>query len=210
MNLKIAAAALLIACSGLPAAALAQSQPSAPNYTHDPREVKAGEYVLDSAHGKITWVINHQGYSSFVGHFTGVKANLTYDASNVSKMALSVTVDINNVATLVPELDEHLKTPDFFDAAKFPAATFKATRFQKTGAKTAKVTGELTLHGVTKPFTMEVSFNQAGSDPFEKQYRVGFTGKGVLKRSDYGMKQFLPAIGDSVALEMEGEFVEAR
>jgi polyisoprenoid-binding protein YceI len=109
-----------------------------------------------------------------------------------------------------PALDTHLKSPDFLDVAKFPTATFKATAVKPTGERTADVTGDLTLHGVTKPVTFQATFTRGGMNPVDRNsYRLGFQGKTVIKRSDWGIKAYVPAISDEVTLEIDAEFKAA-
>ena len=178
--------------------------------TQSPSEVRAGTYVIDPAHSKITWSLNHFGFSTYVGQFSGVAATLKLDPKAPDASDLQVTVDTASVGTLNPALDTHIKSPDFLDAAKFPQATFKATSVKVTGERTADITGDLTLHGVTRPVVVQATFNQAGASPADKKYSLGFAGKAVLKRSDFGIKTYVPYIGDDVTLQIEAEFKEAN
>lgn len=176
--------------------------------TKVPAEVQAGTYKLDASHGKITYKINHLGFSTYVGQFTGVDATLTLDPANPSASTLTASVPISGHDDTSPGLKTHLQTPDFFDAAQFPTATFvaKTITVDSDDATEADVVGDLTLHGVTKPVTLEVKFNQAGA--MRGAYRVGFDGETTIKRSEFGMSYGLPAIGDEVELHIEGEFVK--
>lgn len=186
--------------------------------THDPAAVKSGDYALDPDHGKITFSVVHMGYSIYQGQFTGVHAKLHLDAAHPSASTLDATVPVAGIATGNPKLDEHLKTPDFFDLAKFPEVTFHATRIERTGPKTARITGELTLLGATHPVTLEAEFLQAGKNPFLGAYQVGFAAHGELKRSEWGMGKYtsvpnLPGfapVSDEVKLQFEGEFKAAQ
>jgi len=177
-------------------------------FTKVPTEVQAGTYALDSSHGKITWSVNHLGFSTYTGQFSGVSAELTIDPANPSAATLSATVPISGLDDTSPGLKTHLQTPDFFDAAQFPTATFVATSISVDASDPteADVVGNLTLHGVTKPVTLDVKFNQAGA--MRGAYRLGFDGETTIKRSEFGMAYGLPAIGDEVELHIEGEFVK--
>ncbi len=179
-------------------------------FVTDPALVKAGAYVLDPDHGKITWSISHLGFSTYRGQFTGVEAKLTADPKAPEKSTLTVTVAMDSVGTLNPELDKHLQSPEFFDVAKFPTATFKATKVAVTGKDTGTITGDLTLHGVTKPVTLQATFHQAGLFPMDKKYRMGFDAQATIKRSDFGIDAYLPLLGDTVTLDIEAEFVKAE
>lgn len=178
--------------------------------TQNPVEVQAGTYKLDASHGKITWSVKHLGFSTYVGQFTNVSADLTLDPANPSASTLSATVPIADVSPDSDGLKNHLQTPDFFDAAQFPTATFKATAIvvDKDDASQADVTGDLTIRGVTRPVTLEVQFNQAGPS-MGGAYRVGFDGETTIKRSDFGVSYGLGVgLGDDVKLHIEGEFVK--
>ncbi|MFC5342593.1 YceI family protein [Brevundimonas staleyi] len=177
--------------------------------TRVPAEVQAGTYKLDPGHGKITWQVNHLGFSTYVGQFINVSADLTLDPANPSASTLTATVPLTDVAPNDDGLKRHLQTPDFFDTAQFPIATFVATSIvvDEDDATEAEVTGNLTLHGVTRPVTLEVEFNQAGPS-MGNTYKVGFDGKATIRRSEFGMSYGLPAIGDEVELHIEGEFVK--
>ena len=134
---------------------------------------------------------------------------LKIDPANLAATELLVTIDANQVGTLSDALDKHLKSPDFLDTAKFPAATFKATRVARTGDRTADITGDLTLHGVTKPVVLNATFNQAGVNFVDKTYSLGFDAKGVIKRSEFGITGYVPAISDEVTLHVAAEFKAA-
>jgi polyisoprenoid-binding protein YceI len=177
--------------------------------TRNPAEVQAGTYKLDAEHGKITWSVNHLGFSTYYGQFINVAADLTIDPANPSASTLTATVPLADVAPNSDGLKRHLQTPDFFDTAQFPTATFVATSIvvDPEDAAEAKVTGDLTLHGVTRPVTLDVEFNQAGPS-MGNTYKVGFDGEATIKRSEFGMTYGLPAIGDEVELHIEGEFVK--
>lgn len=177
--------------------------------TRIPAEVQAGTYKLDPSHGKITWAINHLGFSTYRGQFTNVSADLTLDPANPSASTLTASVPLADVDPADDALKAHLQTPDFFDVAQFPTASFVATAIvvDSDDATEADVTGNLTLHGVTRPVTLEVQFNQAGP-AMGGAYKVGFDGETTIKRSEFGITTYLPALGDEVELHIEGEFVK--
>jgi polyisoprenoid-binding protein YceI len=190
------AAALMLSTAGA-----AQAQ-----LTTSPAAVQAGTYKLDPAHGKITWSITHFGFSTYVGQFAHVDATLKVDPKALGATALDVTIDNNSLGTLNAALDTHLKSKDFLDVAAFPTAIFHATKVTSTGEKTADIAGDLTLHGVTKPVVVHATFYQAGVNPIDKKYELGFAGSAEILRSEFGIKSYLPAISDKVTLTMEAEF----
>lgn len=177
--------------------------------TKVPSEVQSGDYRLDPEHGKITWSVDHLGFSTYVGQFVKVQAELKLDSANPSASTLTATIPLTDVASNSDGLNKHLQTADFFDTANHPVATFRSTRIvvDAEDRDEAKVYGDLTLRGVTRPVVMEVEFNQAG--PTRGGYKAGFDGEATIKRSDFGITFGLPALGDEVKLHIEGEFVMA-
>ena len=188
------------------ALALAVGAPASAQTAAAPAQVQAGAYKLDADHGKITWSVNHFGFSTYIGQFATVNATLKLDPKNLGATVLDATIDTNSLGTLNAALDKHVKSPEFLDVAKFPTATFKATKVTQTGDKTADIAGDLTLHGVTKPVVVQAVFNQAGPNPIMKTYQLGFAGTAKIKRSDFGITTYVPAIGDEVTLTIEAEF----
>ncbi|SFS51338.1 YceI family protein [Brevundimonas viscosa] len=175
--------------------------------TRVPAEVQAGSYKLDPAHGKITWSVDHLGFSTYVGQFVNVQADLTLDPANPANSRLTATIPLTEVDSNSDGLDAHLQTPDFFDTANHPVATFvsRSVAVDSDAPSEATVVGDLTLRGVTRPVTMEVEFNQAGQSM--GAYKAGFDGEATIRRSDFGINFALPALGDEVKLHIEGEFV---
>ncbi|MET0258285.1 MAG: YceI family protein, partial [Methylobacterium sp.] len=200
----IPALALAALLAGIPVAAWAQAEPAGP--TTDPTQVKPGRYRLDPAHGKITWSLSHLGYSTYYGQITGVSGEATLDPRDPAKSRLSVVIDTASVNGLNDKLNAHLKTPDFFDVQTFPQATYVSTSIEPTSPTTARVNGELTIKGITRVVSFDATFNQAGINPVDKAYSVGFDGRAVIRRSDFGISAFLPILGDEVQLRLEGEF----
>ncbi|WP_394268821.1 YceI family protein [Qipengyuania sp.] len=196
---------ILIAVAGaavLSTTAIAQGD----GLTQNPVEVRSGDYVLDASHGKITWSVDHMGFSTYVGQFTDVEAKLDLDTANPAASSLEAVVQTDSVGTLNDQLDAHLKTADFFDTAKYPTARFEATSIRLTDRDSAEVTGNLTMRGITRPIVFAADFNQAGMSPVDKKYTLGFDGRALIKRSDFGMQYGLPMLGDEVTLHLEAEF----
>ena len=176
--------------------------------TKVPSEVQAGAYKLDPDHGKITWSVNHLGFSTYTGQFVNVAADLTLDSANPSASSLTATIPLTDVDPNNDALKGHLQTADFFDTANHPTATFvsRSVTVDSDDANEATVVGDLTLRGVTKPVTIEVEFNQAGA--VRGAYKAGFDGEATIKRSEFGItfgQQM--GLGDEVKLHIEGEFV---
>lgn len=195
------AAALAVASVAIPASA--QQSP----FTSNPADVKSGSYTLDASHGKITWSVNHLGFSTYVGQFHDVAATLVLDVKNPSASKLDATIAMKSAGTFSQGLDKHLQTADFFDSTNHPTARFVATKITLTDARTARIEGQLTLRGITKPVTMQARFNQAGVNPVSKLYTIGFDGEATIKRSDFGVNYAVPFVSDDVKLSLEAEFI---
>ena len=176
--------------------------------TQAPAEVQAGTYKLDPDHGKVTWSVDHLGFSTYVGQFVNAQADLVLDPANPSASRLTATIPLTEVDTNSDGLDAHLQTADFFDTANHPVATFvsRIVTVDAGDPSDATVVGDLTLRGVTRPVTMAVEFNQAGPS-MGGAYRAGFDGEATIKRSDFGVDYALPVLGDEVTLHIEGEFI---
>jgi polyisoprenoid-binding protein YceI len=117
-----------------------------------------------------------------------------------------VTIPVDSVLTTVPKLTGELKGEKWFDAAKYPTAEFKSTKITLAGAASAIISGTLTLHGVTKPITLQAHLVGAGVNPIDKAYTVGFAATGTIKRSEFGVSTFVPYVGDDVRLTVAGAF----
>lgn len=153
-----------------------------------------------------SWSVDHMGFSTYVGQFTDVSATLDLNVANPSASRLTAIVKTDSVGSFKQALDTHLKSADFLDTAKHPTARFQATRIRMIDAESAEITGNLTLRGVTKPIVMAANFNQAGVNPVDQKYTVGFDGHTRIKRSDFGISYGLPLLGDDVTLHLEAEF----
>jgi len=164
----------------------------------------ADTYKLDPTHTAIVFHINHFGFSNPSGKFMNVDGAVVLDQQNPAASKLNVTIPIATIDTDVPKLDEHLKSKEFFDAATYPTATFVSTKVDVTGKDTAIVHGTLTLHGISKPVDLNVQLNKIGEN-FMKQPTAGFSASAVIKRSDFGITTYLPALGDEVRLDIESE-----
>jgi polyisoprenoid-binding protein YceI len=148
------------------------------------------------------------GFTTWYGDFTHITGTLTIDPKNIQAASLNISIPVDSITTTNATLDGELKSPAWFDPAKYPTITFKSTKVVQTGTGSADVTGDLSFHGVTKPETLQVTFNASGVNFLSKQYTIGFNATGELKRSDFNMKIFLPALGDDVSLIISAAFVQ--
>ncbi len=209
----MAGAALLLSVS-FASAADAPASRNVRNY--DPAQVQSGTYVGDTEHTRVMWLVSHHGYSHFFGLFPKIDATLTLDAKNPEKSSLKAVVDLNTLGTMVTPstgndtFTKILKSDQVFDMAKYPTATFQSTKLVLTAKNKATVTGNLTMRGVTKPATMDVTFNQSGEGP-TPGYRIGFDGTMTLHRLDWGVgAALMGSIGTDVTLTIESEFVRPK
>jgi polyisoprenoid-binding protein YceI len=166
---------------------------------------KPGSYKVESYHTQVGFSISHFGFTNYSGLFSGATGSLQLDPAKLGTSKLDISIPVDSVTTTVSKLTDELKGDQWFDTAKFPKATFVSTRVVPT-AEGATVTGNFTLHGITKPVVLHVRFIGAGVNPIDKAYTVGFEATGTIKRSDFGVKTYLPAVGDEVQLSIAGAF----
>lgn len=165
----------------------------------------ADNYVLDGDHTNVIFFVDHLGFSTMEGEFDDVQGSFVFDHEDVTKSSVAVTIKTASVDTDVVALDDHLRSPDFFDAEQFPDITFTSSAITKTGEKTAQITGDLNMHGVTKPVTLDVTFNREGENPNTSMYVTGFSATTSLTRSDFGIKTYVPYVGDQIDIRIEVE-----
>lgn len=198
----------LLPLAVLSGSALAQA-PTGPA-SHDPASVQAGSYKVDPNHTQVTFGVSHMGFSEYRGRFTGVEGTLQIDPHHVAATRLDVDVPVSSVSTTSAKLDGELKSADWLDAGKYPQMRYRSIKVTPIGAGRARIEGELTLHGVIHPVTLQARFVGAGVDPIAKVYTVGFEATGSLERSAFGVKTYVPLIGDKVDLTLAGSFQKAE
>ena len=216
--LPLAIAAAVAACSkpaepaatAAPAdaavAASVEAAPAAPAIT-----AVSGTYQLDPTHTDVLAQWTHFGFSQPSAHFGISDGTLVYDAADVAKSSVQVTLPITGIDTFVDKLDEHLQSAEFFDVGKFPNATFKSTSVAAAGTNKLTVTGDLTIKDVTKPVTLDVTLNGAGEHPMLKKQAIGFSATATIKRTDFGVGAYAPNVSDDVQLRIttEGTLADA-
>jgi polyisoprenoid-binding protein YceI len=179
-----------------------------------PADVPAGSYILDKSHASLVFRVNHLGFSHYTARFTGFDAKLAFDpanpaASGVEAVVDPATLDLDNPP---PGFKEALLSAQWLDSAAFSKMTFRSNKVEVTAANAARITGDFTLHGVTKPIVLETAFNGGyRGHPMDPHARIGFSAKGVLKRSDFGITIGVPAPGSKMGVSDEVEFtIEAE
>jgi polyisoprenoid-binding protein YceI len=164
-------------------------------------------YKLDPNHTLVLATWSHFGFSHPVANFGQADGTVVYDADNVSASSVEVTLPLAGLNSFVPDFDEHLRSADFFDAAKYPNVTFKSTKVESAGAGKLKVTGDLTIKGQSKPVTLDVTINKAGVQPLAKREALGIDATAKVKRSDFGVDKFVPNVSDEVTLQITSEAI---
>ncbi|MBB6124805.1 YceI family protein [Sphingobium subterraneum] len=187
------------------AALVAQAGAPATPGAADPARVTGGTYAVDPGHTQVLFAYNHMGITNNVGVIAMPTGSLTLDPKKPADAKVSISFPVANIRTGIAKLDEHLMSAQFFDAAKFPNATFESTSVKIDGTD-ADITGNLTIHGVTKPVTLDASFVGAGTNPMSKKEMIGFSATAAIKRSDFGLGMAVPMVGDAVELKIVAEF----
>lgn len=168
------------------------------------------EWALDSSHSRLGFSVSHLVVSSVSGRFKQFSGKVELDEANLTKSQVDITIKADSIDTDDPKRDEHLRSPDFFDAKKFPTLNFRSSKITKVGGKKYKVAGDLTIHGVTKPVTLDAELSEPIKNPWGKVVRsVKMSGK--IKRGDFGLtwNKSLDAggvvVGDEVTLDIQAE-----
>jgi polyisoprenoid-binding protein YceI len=171
----------------------------------------ATTYTLESDYTQGVFRWNHLGFSSPAAQFAQGQGTLEFDATDPTRASVTVTIPLSTLYTGVAGLDEDFRSTDFFDTAKFPTATFRSTQVQRGVMKDQlKVTGDLSLHGVTKSVTLDVTIVKIGTNPRTSLPTVGFDGMTTLKRSDFGLGKYVPQVSDEIELHVISQAVEAK
>ena len=168
--------------------------------------VKAGDYKVEGNHTQVEFSVLHFGFTDFSGLFAGASGTLKLDPAQISASKLEVTIPMQSVITTVSKLNDELKGEKWFDVAKFPSATFSSTKVSSTSKGELLISGNLTLHGVTKPVLLHARLVGAGVNPLDKAYTIGFEATGTVKRSEFGVSTYVPAVSDDVRLTIAGAF----
>ena len=198
-------AATLIATVAVPAIAQIATTPQQPGQPAAAR-VAAGTYQVDAPHTQVTWEVNHMGFSMLQGQFGASGGSITIDPKKPAQTKVDVTFAIDQLSVTSEQFAHHLKSGDFFDAAANPTARFVSTSVTPRGPSRAVLNGNLTIKGVTKPVTLDVTFVGAGTNPMSKKVNFGFTGTGTIKRSDFGLGYAAPVVSDDVKLTVHAAF----
>jgi len=162
-------------------------------------------YKLDPNHTMVVAQWNHFGFSNPYANFGDADGTLVYDADDVSASSVAVTLPLTGLDSFSDDFDKHLWSADFFDIARFPAATFKSTSVEVIGEGELKVTGDLTIKDITRPVVLDVTLNKVAEHPMTKRAAIGFDATATIKRSDFDLAMYVPNVGDEVKLRITTE-----
>ena len=207
--------ALPLAALGLAVAVpvvIAQAPPAVPG-TPDKARVTAGSYAADPGHTLVVWEVDHFGFSKYTGIFGNVTGTLVIDPANLAAAKVDVTIPVSQVTTASTGLSSHLlrpgkdgAKPDFFGPSPADAKFVSTSVVLDDDGDEAKVTGNLTLNGVTRPVTLDVDFHGAGVNPANKKESIGFEAETKIRRSDFGILYGIPLVSDEVELTIHAAF----
>ncbi len=163
------------------------------------------KYVLETPHTQVLFSVNHLGFSNSYGKFTGYSGTINFDPAAPATSSVEVTIDAKSVELNDAKWNDHVKNADFLDTEKFPNITFKSTKIEVTGEKTANITGDLTIRGVTKQVVLATVFNKLDKHPYSGKDVAGFSATTKFKRSDFGVSYGVPGVGDEMSITLEVE-----
>ncbi|MCG7492376.1 YceI family protein [Thalassobius sp. Cn5-15] len=170
----------------------------------------AQDYVLDASHSQIVFSYNHLGYSTTYGLFSGFEGNISFDQEDPAASSVSVSMPLSSMFTGWEARFNHFMGPDFFNAKGDEVVSFSSTAIEVTGDDTAKITGDLTLNGVTKPIVLDAKLNQTGTHPMAGKEWAGFDATATVIRSEFNLGQFAPFVSDEVELKISVEASKAE
>lgn len=203
---KRSTALFLILCAGACANMLGAA--FKPTVNTEPTALKPGNYALDPDHAALIFKVEHLGFSKFVGRFDRFDVSLEFDQENPEAAQVEAVIDMTSLNVANDDFGNVLMGPNWFDAGQFPETTFRSTSIEITGDNTGVMTGDLTMHGVTRPATMEVTFNGGGFDRLRGAYVIGLAAYADVDRTDFGVDRFQGLVGNDVELEIHAEFVK--
>ncbi|CAN6961659.1 MULTISPECIES: YceI family protein [Psychrobacter] len=166
------------------------------------------QWQLDDSHTRVGFSVNHLGFSTTMGRFNDVQGTVNYDIKTPNKTNMNFTIATDSIDTNWDARDKHLKTDEFFNVAKYPTMTFKSTKVSFINPQQAKITGDFTMLGQTKPLTLDVTLNKIANSPLTKEPVIGFRATGNIDRAAYGMTAYAAGITTNVPIQIDGELVQ--
>lgn len=162
-------------------------------------------YKIDPAHTDVIASWNHLGFSTPSAHFGDVDGTINYDAKNVKASSVKVTLPLSGMDVYSVKFDQHIRSDQLLDTAKFPTIAFESTKVEAVGKGKLRVSGNVTVKGVTKPAVLDVTLNGQGVHPMAKKEAIGFNATTTLKRSDFGLDYAVPMVSDEVTIRITTE-----
>lgn len=169
---------------------------------------KSVSYEIDPTHTATVFSWDHFGFSTPSGNFTDIRGQINYDAAQPQKSSVMVNIPVSSLNTNVVALDNHLKAADFFDATKYPMIYFKSTQVEPRGDKKFKITGDLTIKGITKSVVLDAVLNKQAEHPMKKLPAIGFNATTSFERSAFGIASAVPNVGDKITVNITTEAVQ--
>lgn len=198
----VAALALnLTACANIMAKVLPSNHQSL-----DAEKFPAGTYKMDMSHTNMGFSISHMGFSNYIGRFNKLEGEFIFDPEKADAPHVNITMDIASIDTNHKKLEADLIGKKWFDAEKYPTASFSGNKLDIIDPANGVLYGELTIKGVTKAVQFNIYFKGGAKHPFNGKFIMGFVATTKIKRSDYGIKALLPMIGDEVTITFNSEF----
>ncbi|KRU22103.1 YceI family protein [Psychrobacter pacificensis] len=168
------------------------------------------QWQLDNSHTRVGFSVEHMGFSTVMGHFSDVDGTVQFDLKNPNQTQFNFVVDTDSIDTGWEARDKHLKTDEFFNVEKYPTMSFKSTQVNFINPQQAKVTGDFTLLGQTKPLTLNLTLKKIDNSPLTKEPVVGFRATGNIDRTAYGMDAYSQGVTTNVPIQIDGELVEKK
>jgi len=166
---------------------------------------QAVKYEIEPNHTSVLWIADHLGFSKSSGKFNKIEGNILFDEKKPENSSTEITIKTNGIVTGIKKFDDHLKGKDFFDVKNFAVAKFVSKKITISGKNKGKILGDITILGITKPITLDVTFNKSATNPINNKPTIGFSATASLNRSDFGIKYALPNVPDKVNLIIEVE-----
>ena len=168
--------------------------------------VQGGNFAVEPNHTRVQFSVMHMGFTEWYGDFTGVSGKLKLDPRRLANAQVEIDIPVASVSTTNTKLDGELRSADWLDAARYPTMHFSSSRIVRVGERGARIYGNFTLHGVTRPVMLNASFVGGGANPMSKAYTLGFNATTQIKRSDYGVATYVPLVGDQVDIRISAAF----
>lgn len=201
----LAGAAFVAHAQGQPAAVVPATAASV-----EITDLQSGRYTADPEHSLVSWTVGHMGITPYTGSFGKITGELNLDKANPSASRVDVRIPINSLSVVSEGLAKHMMTADFFDATRYPEARFTSTSVvADPTTQTARISGNLTMRGVTRPVVLDAHLYGVATNPMSKKLSVGFVATAPIQRSQWGMRYGLPGVGDRVDLRIIGAFERA-